>query len=401
MTRRKARSLRLGVWLAILFGLQTADTRAVPGWTDEDVSVALETVRADSEAPGAILGVRGADRQTRVYAVGLADIESHRAIESTDHFHLGSISKTFTAVLIMQLVEEGQLGLDDPLARFVPEFPGAAGITIRQLLNQTTGLKDFVAYMYYRPQRDEMLDLLQREWTVPQMLELAGSFEPWFQPGERWDYSNTNYFLLGLVAERASGHTFAVEQRRRIFDRLGLRNTWLHNYEPARAAVEVVGYLGPLDFWPHSDMFGELGSTRIIDDTRTEWASGGVVSTASDVLLFFSELLVERGGRLLSEESVDAMHQFVPAGALGRPSETDETEPESSYGFALMRERRAGYLAIGHGGAFNGYSAYVASFPECGRLVSLFVNRGFITVRDALDTLLPVLQCTTENGPSS
>jgi D-alanyl-D-alanine carboxypeptidase len=113
--------------------------------------------RGEVEAPGAILGVLFPDGKSVVVATGVADVASSRPMSVGDAFFLGSISKTYTATTVLRLVEEGRVSLDMPLSRFVPSFPRGDEITIRQLLRHTTGLKDFYSYLYFRPDRDEMI----------------------------------------------------------------------------------------------------------------------------------------------------------------------------------------------------------------------------------------------------
>ena len=108
-----------------------------------------------------------------------------------------------------------------------------------------------------RPERDEMIDLVTREWTQDELIAYAGRFGHWFDPGTGWDYSSTNYFLLGVIAERATDRSLASLLRDRVFDPASATSTWLHEYEATRGQ-RGTGYLGFVEGWPHSEMFGDL-----------------------------------------------------------------------------------------------------------------------------------------------
>ena len=196
----------------------------------------LDRLRAEAGAPGGILGVSAGDGPALVVASGCADRETGRLMTPDTPYFLGSITKTYTAVTILRLAEEGRLSLDDTVARFLPSFPGGSEITVRHLLSHTSGLKDFYMYLYFRPDREEMIRLVTKRWTEKELLELAGRFGRWFDPGTSWEYSNTNYYLLGVIAERAGGVPLPEAYRRFIDRPLGLRRTWLAWHEEARGA---------------------------------------------------------------------------------------------------------------------------------------------------------------------
>lgn len=234
---------------------------------DGELQRLLDHVRKEAGAPGAILGVDAGDGSLKVVASGLADREAGRPMTPDMPYFLGSITKTYTVVVVLRLAEEGRLSLDDPVARFLPAFPEGSKITIRHLLTHTSGLKDFYQYFYYRPDREEMIRLVTKRWTQEELLELSGRFGRWFDPGTDWDYSNTNYYLLGVIVERASGVPLIEAYRRYIYEPLGLRRTWLAQHEEARGPLPV-GYMGPVEGWKHSEMFGELGSTAVLVSLR-------------------------------------------------------------------------------------------------------------------------------------
>jgi D-alanyl-D-alanine carboxypeptidase len=175
-------------------------------------------------APGVIALVRDGHRTVRAVG-GLADRRSRRPLRPGDRFRVGSNTKTFVATVVLQLAGEGRLALEDTVERWLPGLvPGGGAITVRQLLNHTSGLPD------YAPEDDDsfirqVLADRRRKWTPQELVGIAMARPPLFAPGAAWGYSNTGYVLLGLIAEAASGRPLATELRRRIFAPLHLRGT--------------------------------------------------------------------------------------------------------------------------------------------------------------------------------
>ncbi len=303
-------------------------------------------------------------------------------------YYLGSVSKIYTATLVMRLAEEGALSLDDPLGSWLPNFPRAAEISLRQLLNHTTGIKDFYSYIYFRPDRDEMVRLVTRSWTEAELLELAGRFGHWFEPGSDWAYSSANYFLLGVVVERASGRSLTATYRTHIYDPLGLQQTWLAWHEVALGSLPP-GYMGSVPAWEHSAMFGELGATTRLDRSPVEWGAGGLAAPAAEALRFISGLMQ---GDLVSDTSLDAMRAFRPTPPLGVDGAGDLLEEvENGYGLGLVRRIRNGFTLVGHGGLFTGHTAGLWYVPECDAAISVYFNRGFVGQRELLDRVVESL----------
>lgn len=199
---------------AVLYGCEE-DRR--PGFAR-----ALDEARTALDAPGAVFGLGHPDGRVEVFASGVADLDSGRAIRPDDAYFLGSVTKIYTAALILRLAEEGKLSLEDRLDRYLPDFPRSGEITVRHLLQHTSGLRDFFLYLYLRPSREEMIEQVTRTWSQDEMLRLSARFGHSFEPGADWSYSNTNYFLLGVVAERASGMSLAMAYRSYLLDPLGL-----------------------------------------------------------------------------------------------------------------------------------------------------------------------------------
>lgn len=196
-------------------------------------------------------------------------------------FRIGSVTKTFTATIVLQLAADGRLRLDDTLERYLPGVvPQGNKITIRALLNHRSGLANVTDYERWLGRAS------QSPSTRPaDVLRFAASQPLTFEPGSQWRYSNTNYIALGLVIEQTTGHPYRQELEHRILEPLGLEST-------------------------------ELPTTRLLPDLDDEgenpnvpWAAGAIVSNARDLSRFFAALL---SGRILSNESLAAMKQTVP-----------------------------------------------------------------------------------------
>lgn len=336
--------------------------------------------------PGAILGLNAGDGEPLVVASGQADRETGRSLTPDSPYFLGSISKTYTAVTVLRLAEEGRLSLDDRVARFLPAFPRGDEITVRHLLEHTSGLKDFYMYLYYRPDRQEMIDLVTKEWSQDELLALSGRFGHWFDPGSDWAYSNVNYYLLGVIVERAGGEPLPQAYRRFLYLPLGIHRTWLAWHEDSREALPT-GYLGPVEGWKHSEMFGELGATTVLDRSPVEWGAGGVAAPASDALRFLHGLFA---GELLKRESLTAMTRFRATPPLGA-EDSSASSLEDGYGLGLVKMERGGFTLLGHGGLFTGHTAGLWHLPDCGLTIALYFNRGFVQQRALLERIVPVV----------
>lgn len=348
----------------------------------------LDRLREEVGAPGAILAVLGREGRPVAVTSGYADRDARRLMAAGDPYFLGSITKTYTAVTVLRLAEEGRLSLDDTLDRFLPAFPEGSKITLRHLLAHTSGLKDFYLYLYLRPDRQEMIELVTKRWSQEELLALSARFGRYFDPGSGWDYSSTNYFLLGVIIERASGLPLPEAYRRYVYEPLALRRTWLHGHEEARAPLPT-GYMGTVASWKHSEMFGELGATTVLDRSSAELAAGGLIAPAGEALRFLRGLFA---GELLSSPSLAAMTRFRPTPPLGVSSEgaAPAGKPDG-YGLGLIRMERPGFTLQGHGGLYNGHTAGLWHLPEHGITIALYFNRGFIDQRALLDRILPVV----------
>jgi D-alanyl-D-alanine carboxypeptidase len=197
-------------------------------------------------------------------ASGIEDRSTGRAMLASDRFRIASITKTFTAAVVLQLVDEGRLHLTDTLSTFVA-FPGGDAITIRQLLAHTSGIYDY----FNSPPVEAAYG---RVWTREEVIDVARAQPPVFAPGSNWGYSNTNYFLLGMIIEAVTGNPYHHEVRTRLLEPLGLDDTYVAGPESLPGGV-AHGYERVSAF---------VDRTDLVDPSLT-WAAGGIVSNVEDL----------------------------------------------------------------------------------------------------------------------
>jgi D-alanyl-D-alanine carboxypeptidase len=292
--------------------------------------------------PGAVALARDGRRITRVTA-GVGRLDPRRPIRATDRFRVGSLTKTFTAVLVLQLARHGRLALDDTVERWLPgRVPGGDAITVRQLLSHTSGLFDYTLDTeatfgpFLAGDRDHI-------WAPLQLIDIAVAHPPDFPPGAAWQYSNTGYILLGLIVEAATHRSYARVLQRRILDPLRLRRTTLDTHGQI-AGRYAHGY---------SRLLSPTGQLEDVSDLSPSWgwAAGALVSTADDVAAFYRALLA---GRLLRRHELAEMQTTV---SMGLPGE--------DYGLGLWRTHTVLIsptplpcgAAWGHNGDIFGYHA--------------------------------------------
>ncbi len=283
-------------------------------------------------------------------------------MRGTDRYRVASLTKTFVATVVLQLVAEGKVRLSDSVERWLPGLvPNGQAITVRELLNHTSGLFDYTTDRGYTKARIAHPD---RIWLPRRLIAIAVGHKPVFAPGTDWSYSNTNFVLLGMVVEAATGSSLAAQLRSRIFRRLGLHST---SY-PVSAALRgrvAHGYLGHLPGLPIPAGTTVDVTTRVAPDA---WGAGQIVSNADDLTRFYAAVL---GGRLLPPAQLAAMK------ATARGTHTVLGVPvgfSASYGLGLRVKRLGCGTVYGHDGDIPGYRNMVWSSANGGRVAALMVN---------------------------
>lgn len=323
----------------------------------------LDETVADGAIPGAVLSVSIAGQESWSGASGIAERQTSRAMEPTTNVRIASITKIFTSVTVLQLAQEGTIDLDAPIATYLPDLlPNGNVITVRQLLQHQTGLYDyledrtFIAQAYQNP---------QRQFEPRELVAYAAQFPAAFAPGAAgsWDYSSTNFVILGMLVEQASGNSLAQEMRTRIFEPLGMTGTF---FAPNETVPETASH----------------GYGQNVDQTSVAmsfaFATANLVSTADDVRRF-AQALVK--GELLNPASMEAMYTFVSGNG-------QYNMPALEYGLGLMRtvlpvgpgpsgQARAAEIStvVGHIGGFGGFRSATWSAPDGSITIAIGMNQ--------------------------
>lgn len=287
---------------------------------------------------------------------GEANMEWHIANTPDTRFRLGSITKQFTATLMMQMVEKGQIDLNAPISRYLPAYPkpNADRVTIHQLLNHTSGIPGYTE-----------LPSFGGEARLPQkpadFIKMFSGLDLLFEPGTKFSYSNSGYFLLGVILEKVSGKPYEQLLRERIFDPLGMKES---GYDSTRPILEkrASGYDATLDGYFNT---GYL-------DMGEPFAAGSLYSSVDDLLLWDQAL---DGEKILSAASKEKM--FTPG--------------LSDYGYAFMIHKGA-VTRIEHGGGINGFNTVISRDIEPKRLYVLLNNTGGAPLPEMVDGLRAILE---------
>ncbi|MUM20065.1 beta-lactamase family protein [Mycobacterium sp. CBMA271] len=324
--------------LATLIAGCRANSGIRPAELDTATSATLDTaiseVLASTGVPGAIVGVWG-PKGRYVRTFGVANTTTHEPMHP-DFFHrIGSVTKTFTVTAVLLLVDEGKVGLDDPIAKYVDGVPGGSKVTLRQLARMQSGLFNYSMSLAFN--HDLEADP-RRRYGTQQLLDYAFAQPPNFPPGQGYEYSNTNAVLLGQVVEKVSGKTLPAYVREHIADPLGLSHT---SFPDTNAIPD-----------PHAQGYTQLTPTGpLIDctDWSPSWASwaGAMVSTLEDLRVWVPALAT---GKLLTPATQKQRLQTV-----AMPPVPDDIR----YGLGIFDAR--GW--IGHNGSIPGYQTLAIYSP--------------------------------------
>lgn len=334
----------------------------------DTTQAALDAIVAEG-TPGALAAVReGRGRWSG--AAGVADLATGEPRRHRDRFRVGSLTKTFTATVLLQLDAQGVLSLDDTVERWLPGVVRGNGndgrkVTVRQLLGHTSGIFNYNRDEGFLAKFTGESFLVHRyDGATPgELVRIGLSHPPLFAPGTGWAYSDTNYILAGMVIERATGDDYASQVRRRILRPLKLRATTV----PGSAAAV------PRPHGRHySRLYDEDPNAPVHDVTEfnpsVAGAAGQVISGTRDLNRFFGALL---RGELLPREQLDEMLTTVP---VDEEEPATSGEPTAAYGLGIRSDRLScGVTVWGHGGQVPGSLTRAAATRD-GRHV-LTVNR--------------------------
>lgn len=302
-------------------------------------------------APGAMarLDDHGTVHQV---AVGVADRRTGRALSTADRFRIGSVTKTFSAVVLLQLVDEGRLALDAPVNRYLPGLLPDDRITVRHVLSHRSGLYDYSDDLFARSVSG-FEAVRTKVFTYRRLIDRSLRHARTTAPGGPYSYSNTNFVVAGLLIEKLTGQPVATAYRRRIIEPLRLTDTFYVHPDTAIPGRYTRGYLTP-----------DTPGGALVDATRqtVSWAqsAGALISGTKDLDTFLSALL---RGRLMSAGALKEMRRWVPAGGT------------QSYGLGLRRRRLScGISVYGHTGAVQGYYTYAFTSGDGRRILAALAN---------------------------
>jgi CubicO group peptidase (beta-lactamase class C family)/uncharacterized pyridoxamine 5'-phosphate oxidase family protein len=271
-------------------------------------------------------------------AFGFANLEDSVPATVDTKFRIGSITKQFTAAAILKLQEEGLLSVDDKLSKFIPDYPRGDEVTVYHLLGHTSGIHSHTS-------KPEFFKTLDEEVSPEEMVEFFKNDEYDFNPGEKWLYNNSGYFLLGYIVEKVSGKTLGDYLRDEFFEPLGMNNTGIHSWK-LNLENEAIGY----------SYEGNKAQIAKKWDMSQAGGAGALYSTLDDLYRWNEAIFNEKA---LNAESIKAA--FTP---IKLNNGSDANAMGAKYGFGWMFTELRGLKEIAHSGGFDGFNAYLTLFPE-------------------------------------
>lgn len=310
--------------------------------------------------PGALVGVWIPGEGKLIIEEGLSDIENQIPIDKRDHVRIGSVTKSFTVTVILQLVDEGLISLDDQLSKFFPDIQNS-NATIAELSNMRSGIFN------YTEDQDFIILLLEdllRKWAPQELVDVADRNLPYFSPDGGWHYSNTNTVILGMIIEQVTGNFIGDEIHKRIIEPLGLGGT---NY-PETPDLPMPFSRGYLELDPEEGLMDVSFS-----DPSASAASGAMISKLSDLRKWGEAL---GNGSLINEETHQERINSLDPIVFDPCDDDDPERPKRScpeydkYGLGLGEI--SGW--IGHTGEYIGYTALVMFDPQSEAVVVILMN---------------------------
>ena len=336
---------------------QTADTTALK----TALQAKLDEWHKAGSFPGATLGVVLANGESFALAVGYSDRDARTPMKPNDRMLAGSVGKTFAAATALQLIKEGKIGLDDKIEKYLggeqwfSRLPNAKDITVRQLMNHTSGL---VRYEFKEQFTKDLTANPEKVWKPAELVAYLLDEKPPFEAGKGWDYSDTNYIVLGMIIEKVTGKKFYDEATRRLLKPLRLSDTIPQDGPRLKGVVQ--GYAGPNNPFGGTDAM--IVNGKFVVNPQFEWTGGGYASTTQD-LARWVKMIYE--GKAFSADLLPQVVDGVAAPMLGR---------ETKYGLgAIIRKTQVG-TSYGHSGFFPGYMTDMAYFPDQKIAVAVQVN---------------------------
>lgn len=350
--RARCRLQAAAALMCVAFSSGSCDTalddEAFPPANEQALINVIEKGMSAQRQPGLNVGIWIPGRGSLVRGLGTGDLASGAPMQLDDHIRIASITKTFTGVAVLQLVDEGRLSLDDTLSSYVAGIDNGGRITIRNLLGMTSGIYDFTSDEQFL---EDFTDDPLMSFSPQDVIDIVNRHEPDFAPGEKVSYCDTNYILLGMIVEKVTGELVEKTIAERILEPLGLDQTSFPT-DPAIPEPFARGYYA-----------GDDGKGAFEDYTATNpavaWTAGAMISTLEDLRIWAKALAT---GALLEPETHAEQMKF----------RSIVTKPlHVGYGLGIGN---FGGL-IGHNGAIFGYTTAMFYWPDAGAIMVLEGNQ--------------------------
>jgi D-alanyl-D-alanine carboxypeptidase len=308
---------------------------------------------AEHQIPGVIVAVYEANKIPYIMVKGTSEVATNRPLKTTDRFRIGSITKTFTATVILQLAEERKLNLDESILKYFPDLPNASKITVRHLLNMTSGLSNYTddAELGMTLLSNPAKNFTQEE--IYSVIRSRSSKTALDEPGTKAAYNNSNYFLLGMIIEKVTGKSAGDEIKRRICDRLGMSDTYMSESEYIDGAHSL-GYMQD----------GTL-TVEFKSNPSWCWTAGAMVSTLADIKKYIKSMATCE----LCPKYASERHAWRELRSYANPYGAGTVK--MSYGLGIANF--GGML--GHNGAILGYSTLAVYYQPRDITVIILTNK--------------------------
>ncbi|MFL5693913.1 MAG: serine hydrolase domain-containing protein [Ktedonobacteraceae bacterium] len=339
---------------AVAPATQATPTVGVPAFA-EKLQPLLVAKMKEQRTPGAIIFVDDPGQGSWTTTLGTSDLATRMPMDVNSYMRIGSITKTLTGTVVLQLVDEGKLRLDDPVGKYQPEVPNGGNITIRELLNMTSGL-----FNYSEDQGFDQALLADpgKVWNPKDLVAIAFQHPPYFAPGQGLHYTNTNYILLGMLIEQITGMPVEKAFQQHIFTPLRMDGSSL----PPRTSAAIP------DPHPHGYMYGTegTGTGPTIDvtgwNTSWGWTAGSAISTLHDLKIWAKALAT---GQLLSASTQKERLSWVPYKKVSWIG-------HDTLAYGLGMADFGGF--IGHNGGLPGFQSFMVYQPQKGATIVVLTN---------------------------
>lgn len=357
MKNNQANICLKSIILLLIFGICSCTENTTSSEQFEsELEIMLAEVIAEYNVPGAAISIKFADDSVFQTSTGIADREKNNPLTLDQYFRIGSVTKTFTAKAALLLYQDGMYDLDDSVESLLPDLIEfnplhGKGITVRMLLNHTSGLDDYIelpyedSYFFY-----VLVDAPLRQWSPEELVEISADSGLSSIPGEEFNYSNTNYILLGLIIEKLSGLDYETFIKERLIDKLGLK----HTFVPVTTDF-------PGDY---AHGYFEKDADEILYDYSTQspasvWSAGNIISTLPDLLIWLESYI---DGDLLTEEVKNEQFDF-------------EINDNFGYGLGVASMDNA----LGHNGSVLGYQIQMFKYKD---IFFVIYSNGYYLTQD-------------------